>query len=86
LVGQVAAKSAAEGQPGGSSVAMRRAAGSEYKIETFLAPLASVARETKHLDPAYIANGNNITDAFKAYAAPLVGPLPKVGTFDELKK
>jgi 6-phosphofructokinase 1 len=86
LVGQVAAKSAAEGQPGGSSIAMRRVPGSEYKIETFLAPLSSVARETKHMDPAYISGGNNITDAFKAYAAPLVGPLPTVGTFDEVKK
>jgi hypothetical protein len=46
--------------------------------------LHTVARETKHLDASYIANGNNITDAFKAYAAPLVGPLPRVGTFDEL--
>src|SRR6185437_14834143 len=85
LVGQQAAKLAAEGQPGGS-VAMRRLPGDVYKIETFLTPLSTVARETKHLDPAYIVNGNNITDAFKKYAAPLVGPLPKVGTFDELRK
>ncbi|HWE03520.1 MAG TPA: 6-phosphofructokinase [Tepidisphaeraceae bacterium] len=86
LVGRIAARSAAEGQPGGSSVAMRRVGGNEYKIETFLTPLHTVARETKHLDASYIAGGNNITDAFKAYAAPLVGPLPKVGTFDELMR
>ena len=85
LVGQQAAKLAAEGQPGGS-VAMRRIAGGAYKIETFLTPLSTVARETKHLDPSYIANGNNITEAFKNYAAPLVGPLPRVGSLDELKK
>jgi hypothetical protein len=33
----------------------------------------------------FVENGNNITDAFKRYAAPLVGPLPEVGTLDELK-
>ncbi|HWE97030.1 MAG TPA: 6-phosphofructokinase [Tepidisphaeraceae bacterium] len=85
LVGQTAAKYAAEGQAGGS-VAMKRVPGGEYKIETFLTPLSTVARETKHLDPSYIIDGNNISDAFKQYARPLVGPLPKVGTFDELKK
>ena len=43
------------------------------------------ARETKHMDPSrYLQGGNDITDAFKAYAAPLVGKLPTVGSFDEL--
>jgi len=36
------------------------------------------------MDPGYIVDGNNISDSFKRYVAPLVGPLPKVGTFDEL--
>ena len=85
LVGQMAVKYAAEGQNGGS-VAMRRAGGSEYRIETFVTPLSTVARETKHMDSSYISDGNNISDSFKAYAAPLVGPLPRVGTFDELRK
>ena len=31
-------------------------------------------------------DGNDITDAFKDYARPLVGDLPKVGSFTELKK
>lgn len=85
LVGEMAVRYAAQGQTGGS-VAMKRTAGDEYKIETFLTPLSTVARETKHLDPSYIADGNNITDAFRQYAKPLVGGLPRVGTFDELKK
>lgn len=85
LVGEMAVRYAGQGQTGGS-VAMKRAAGDEYKIETFLTPLSTVARETKHLDPSYIADGNNITDAFREYAKPLVGGLPRVGTFDELKK
>ncbi|HEY2586072.1 MAG TPA: 6-phosphofructokinase [Tepidisphaeraceae bacterium] len=84
LVGQMAVQYSAQGEKGGS-VAMRRAPGGEYKIETFLTPLSTVARETKHLDPSYIADGNNITDAFKQYVRPLVGKLPVVGTFDELK-
>jgi 6-phosphofructokinase 1 len=83
LVGRMAARYAAEGQAGGS-VAMRRVGGSEYQIETFLTPLSTVARETKHMDPSYLRGGNDITDAFKQYAAPLVGPLPVVGTLDSL--
>jgi 6-phosphofructokinase 1 len=85
LVGKVAVQKSAE--PGAEgSVAMKRKEGAEYAIETFLTPLSTVARETKHLDASYIENGNNITEAFKKYAAPLVGPLPVVGSFDELKR
>jgi 6-phosphofructokinase 1 len=84
LVGTRAVEySQSQGQSG--SVAMRRVGGGDYKIETFLTPLETVARETKHMDPSHIVDGNNISDAFKTYAAPLVGPLPRVGTFDELR-
>ena len=83
LVGQMAVQfSRQKGQSG--SVAMRRVSEQPYAVETFLAPLEQVARVTKHLDPSYIENGNNITAAFRAYAAPLVGPLPQVGMFEEL--
>lgn len=85
LVGQMAAKHSQ--QPGASgSVAMRRLPGGDYRIETFLTPLHTVAKETKHMDPSYIENGNNITRAFIDYASPLVGKLPEVGTFDEMGK
>jgi 6-phosphofructokinase 1 len=84
LVGEKAVEySRTEGTSG--SVAMRRVGTGDYRVETFLTPLETVARETKHMDPAHIVNGNDVSDAFKAYAAPLVGPLPRVGTFDELK-
>jgi ATP-dependent phosphofructokinase / diphosphate-dependent phosphofructokinase len=83
LVGKLAVKFSGEGQPEGS-VAMRRLPGADYKIETFLTPLATVARETKHMDPSYLADGNNITDAFIKYCKPLVGDLPKVGSLDEI--
>jgi 6-phosphofructokinase 1 len=82
LVGQMAVKYSEQGEAGGS-VAMRRVAGGEYRIETFLTPLSTVARETKHLDPSYILDGNNISEAFKQYVRPLVGKLPVVGSFDE---
>ena len=84
LVGQMAVRYSAQTADSGS-VAMRRTAGDRYAIETFLTPLSTVARETKHLDPKYIEDGNNITDAFKEYASPLVGELPKTGTIEELE-
>jgi ATP-dependent phosphofructokinase / diphosphate-dependent phosphofructokinase len=70
----------------GGSVAMRRVSNSPYKIEMHLTPLSTVAREAKHLDPSFIRNGNDITEAFEQYARPLVGPLPPVGSFDEFQK
>jgi 6-phosphofructokinase 1 len=85
MVGQLAVQFSAEGT-GNGSVAMRRVGGGAYKIEYFLTPLQSVARETKHMDPSFIEDGNNITQAFIDYAAPLVGELPKVGTFDETRQ
>jgi 6-phosphofructokinase 1 len=86
LVGRKAVEYSADAKNAEGSVAMKRAAGGEYKIETILTPLSTVARETKHLDPSYIRNGNDITEAFKQYVRPLVGKLPVVGTFDELKR
>jgi 6-phosphofructokinase 1 len=66
------------------SVAMRRLRDDPYQVEIFLTPLHTVAKVTKQMDPAFIEGGNDITDAFKRYASPLVGELPKVGTFDEI--
>jgi hypothetical protein len=64
---------------------MRRKPGAVYEIEYFLTPLSTVAKETKHMDPAYVSGANNITKAFIDYAKPLVGKLPVVGSFDELR-
>ncbi|HYO08274.1 MAG TPA: 6-phosphofructokinase [Tepidisphaeraceae bacterium] len=83
-VGRLAVRHSAQAGATGS-VAMRRKAGSSYEIEYFLTPLNTVARETKHMDPAYVQNGNNITQAFIDYATPLVGKLPVVGAFDEMR-
>jgi len=82
-VGRMAVKYSSQGELEGS-VAMKRLPGGSYSIDTFLTPLASVAKETKHLDASYISDGNNITDAFVQYLKPLVGELPKVGSLDEI--
>jgi 6-phosphofructokinase 1 len=84
LVGKMAVKYSAKADVDGS-VAMRRLPGEEYCVETFLTPLDTVAKETKHMAPEYIEGGNNITKAFIDYVKPLAGELPTVGSFDELK-
>jgi 6-phosphofructokinase 1 len=86
LVGSTAVQYSADEKNAEGSIAMRRVAGDQYRIETFLTPLSTVARETKHMDASYLSGGNNITEAFKQYVRPLVGKLPAVGTFDELKR
>src|SRR4030095_14843192 len=68
------------------SVYMKRVSNSPYKIELDITDIKNVARDTKHLDPSFIKNGNDISQAFIDYAKPLVGPLPAVGRFDELSR
>jgi 6-phosphofructokinase 1 len=68
--------------PGGlssGSVAMRRVPGSVYKIEYFPTPLSSVARQTKPLPVEWVVDGNSMSEAYLAYARPLVGPMPRPG-------
>jgi 6-phosphofructokinase len=73
-------------EPGTSgSVAMRRKGGRTYEVEFFLTPLHTVAKETRHMSPEYISDSNNITQAFVDYARPLVGKMPVVGSFDEMR-
>ena len=75
-VAQTAVKLALKGEPCGS-VAIIRVSDKPYRVKFELTALANVARQTKHLDPKYIAaEGNNILDDFKTYAAPLAGDLP----------
>jgi 6-phosphofructokinase 1 len=85
LVGQKAVQISAAGGIGECSIVMKRVSNSPYKIELETTSIKNVARETKHLDAAFIENGNNISQSFVDYAKPLVGPLPVVGAFDELK-
>ena len=61
------------------SVAMKRTGeGENYAVELFLTDLANVAEFTKELPDNFINKaGNGVTQAFKDYATPLAGNLPK---------
>lgn len=90
MVGQMAVRYSMERDKEGS-VAMRRvggtgAGGGEYKVEYFLTPLNTVAKETRKMDPSFYCDGNDVTQAFIDYARPLIGAMPRTGSFDELKK
>jgi len=82
LAGRMAVKYATGGDVDGS-VAFRRKGGRRYAIECFRTPLASVARLIKPLPRTFINRaGNNIVEAFRDYAGPLVGDLPETGLID----
>ncbi len=84
MVGRIAVEYSRDPSKREGSVAMIRQSNSPYVVGTTFTSIKNVARETKHMDAAYIENGNNITQAFIDYAKPLVGPLPTVGTLAEL--
>ncbi|RKY22510.1 MAG: 6-phosphofructokinase [Planctomycetota bacterium] len=64
----------------GGTVVLKRRPGKRYGCSTALAPLSKVARHTKDMNPRFItAAGNDITQAFVDYAAPLAGPLHPLG-------
>jgi 6-phosphofructokinase 1 len=69
---------ASTGEPG--SVAIRRLSNSPYASECFITPLSSVAKVATQMKDEYInAAGNDVTQAWLDYVAPLVGELPKMG-------
>jgi hypothetical protein len=60
-------------------VTLEREAGPDYRVTTGTAPLEIVANQQKLLPDEFIASsGNGMTQAFVAYATPLIGdPLPE---------
>lgn len=57
------------------SVAIQRVG--DYAVDYVLTPLETVARQTKSVPDAFInSDGNDVTEAFLAYARPLIGVLP----------
>jgi 6-phosphofructokinase 1 len=76
LCGVAALRAAREGQTR-MMVTLLREPGTEYRVSTGLASLEKVA-STERLFPAEWRNagGNDVTAAFRRYAAPLVGPVP----------
>ena len=84
-VGREAVKMACSGNVDGS-VAIRRKPGKAYKVSFERVPLQSVAKETRHMPDEFInPAGNDVTQEFIDYAAPIVGPLPKIGRFKGVK-
>jgi len=79
LAGQKAVEYATSGDVDGSVAFKRTGNGAGYGIECFLTSLENVAQLTKNLPDEFIADsGNNVTDAFRQYALPLTGKLPKI--------
>jgi len=84
-VGRAAVKLATSGDVDGS-VAIRRKKGKKYQVYFERVEPRSVAKETRHMPNEFIAaNGCDVTKAFIDYAAPIVGPLPKIGRLKGVK-
>jgi 6-phosphofructokinase 1 len=77
LVGREAVRLATQGVSG-VMVSLERLSGPEYRVETSTVPLEVVANQQKRVPDEFIGpNGAGLTEAFVAYAAPLIGePLP----------
>ena len=76
MVGREAVRQAAGGTSG-YMVSLVREPGETYRCTTGLAPLEEVANVEKLLPDEFInAEGNFVTEAFKAYTRPLMGGPP----------
>jgi 6-phosphofructokinase 1 len=85
-VGAAAVKFACAGKFHSGSTAIKRAPGKAYKTWIERVELKSVAKETRHMPDEWISpSGNDVTKAFLAYVAPIVGPLPKIGRLKAVK-
>ena len=84
-VGVVAVKTACKGVKSGS-IAIKRKPGKAYKVSFERVPLKAVARDAREMPNKFINKaGNDVTQAFIDYAAPIVGKLPKPGRFKGVK-
>jgi 6-phosphofructokinase 1 len=73
LVGRAAVRAAVAGESD-KMVTLVRRPGPVYAIDTGLAPLDLVANKERKMPPEFInEKGNGVTDAFVAYARPLIG-------------
>ena len=73
--GRKAAELATSGIRSGS-IAIQRVPADDYQVEYNRIELSDVAAKTRHLPEEWIVNGNDISQAFIDYAAPIVGDLP----------
>ena len=72
-VGRAAVRAAVSGEHASGSLALRRLDGAEYRSETFVTPLHTVARVTKDLPEDYLDGEHGIALSFRDYALPLTG-------------
>lgn len=80
-VGRAAVRAALAGETG-KMVGIQRVPGDAYAIETNLIDVERVRMIERLLPDAFINEaGNGVTPAFKAWAAPLVGELPRFVSF-----
>ena len=79
LCGRAAVDAATSGESG-KMVALRRVPGPHYRCETFLADISQVMMTERKLPEEFInQRGNGVTEAFKTWCRPLLGPpLPKL--------
>ncbi len=77
-VGEEAVRTAIDKNIDGS-IAIVRKPGARYGVSFECVPLKNVARDTHEMPASFInKKGNDVTAAFVRYAAPIVGPLPKL--------
>lgn len=78
----IAASKGAKGIPAKGTVAIVRKSGKKYKVSFEAVPIQNAAKYTKSVPKEFIAkNGHDVTEAFIAYAKPLVGDLPACEIF-----
>lgn len=78
MSGVAAVEAALRGERSGS-IAFRRLE-NPYRVECFVTPLATVAKETKPMPRELLnAAGNDVAPALLPYLRPLVGALPAIG-------
>lgn len=83
LAGREAVKAAAAGQTG-VMVGFERVNGPEYSVKPVLIPLDRVMLTEKTMPDGFInAAGNGVTEEFKQWAKPLIGPLPRFISFQQ---
>lgn len=83
LVGRAALRAALDpAGPKSGSIALRRLDGPRYACDTFVTPLAKVAKNTRSMPAGFLAGTNGIAAAFVSYARPLAGDLPVKGFLD----
>ena len=82
-VGRTAVRVATGGDVPHGSIVIRRTSDSPYTVTFEAAALRDVAKETRDLDPSHLKGDNDVSEAFLAYARPLVGDLPQLGRLSD---